>query len=282
VTLSPLKLVAAELGLGGGAGAALAGQAVALVGAGGKTSALFGLARAMAGRRVMLTTTTMIRDPRLEEGRPPYRVIVSDLFSKPEGGSLAEIEEALALCAEEGPLVLASALAPQGKLRGIHPERAVQLRDLGALVLVEADGAKGLPIKAPAEWEPAIPPSAGLVIGSIGLGCLGQPLGPGQAHRPELLASLAGCGMGDPLSPTHLARLAASTAGLFKGAPAQARCAILLNQADAAPEGLVTELVALLAADPGRAQWVLVASLRDGTEGARAAVAWRGGLGGAA
>ena len=52
------------------------GAVTALVGAGGKTSALFCLAAELmdAGTRVLVTTTTHIHDPRHEAGRPPLRV----------------------------------------------------------------------------------------------------------------------------------------------------------------------------------------------------------------
>jgi probable selenium-dependent hydroxylase accessory protein YqeC len=228
---------------------------VALVGAGGKTSAAFALAREGVDSRVALTTTTMIRDPRLEAGRRYDRVAVDDGRSEtvfPRAGA--------------GPFVLASGVdEAAGKLRGIAGGRVEVLSSRCDLMLVEADGSRGLSVKAPAAWEPVVPACADLVLGLIGLDCLGAPLGPETAHRPELLGPLVGCAQGEALRAEHLARLAASPEGLFKGAPVGARCAILLNKSDSASSDEARKLVELLMRGQGRAELVVVCSLRGET-----------------
>ena len=59
-------------------------------------------------------------------------------------------------------------------------------------ILVEADGAKRKPIKAPADYEPVIPSSTTLVIGVIGLDALGKAIDEETIHRCELFCSLTG------------------------------------------------------------------------------------------
>lgn len=239
------------------------GYMAAVVGAGGKTSLLYALARALEGRRVLLTTTTRMRDPRGEAGRPPCRVLVE----ADEPGAPIVSPDALSL-------FLAAAREAPGKLVGVRPERADALKASFDIAVVEADGARGLSIKAPSSAEPVVPALADAVAGVIGLDCLGAPLGPEIAHRPELLCPLAGCRFGEPLRPDHIARLAAAPEGLFKGAPPGARRVLVLNKADAADPALVKETVAAVAALPGRPGAIVVASLRDGGGDREASIAF--------
>ena len=45
------------------------------------------------------------------------------------------------------------------------------------MVLIEADGARLLPVKIPEAWEPVIIPQTGMVIACAGLSALGQTFG---------------------------------------------------------------------------------------------------------
>ncbi len=54
-------------------------------------------------------------------------------------------------------------------------------------MIIEADGARKLPIKAPAEHEPVIPEFVNTVITVIGLSGLGKPLTEEWVHRPGIL-----------------------------------------------------------------------------------------------
>ncbi len=237
---------------------------VALVGAGGKTSALFALARELRDFRVIATATTRLRDPRAETGRSFDRVAIdgdAEGFAPRRGG---------------GALVVASASEEEDrKLIGMDPSRVEALRESADFVLVEADGARGLSIKAPASWEPVVPGCADLVVGVVGLDCLGKAVGPGFAHRPEILGPLVGCAEGEPLRPEHLLRLARAPEGLFKGAPSGARRAIVLNKADAAPPETTRALVEALAEEDSPADAIVACSLRDGNGALEIASSWR-------
>ena len=73
-------------------------------------------------------------------------------------------------------------------------------------MIVEADAAKGLPLKAHAPYEPVIPENTGktvLVIGADGL------KGPVKevCHRPEIWAELAGTTMDDTAAPKSEAKV---------------------------------------------------------------------------
>ena len=202
--------------------------AVAFVGAGGKTSALFRLAAEFAalGRRVLLTTTTQLADPRVVPAPGARVVFRPELETSGPGGAHPE----------PGPgvtLLLSREADEPGKVKGVHPSRVPALKAAWEVVLVEADGSRGLPVKAPAPYEPAIPPGTDLVIGVIGLDCLGWPMGSETVHRPERFAAVAGCPPGAPVEWAHLVSLARHPEGLFKEAPPGIPRAIVLNKIDA-------------------------------------------------
>lgn len=205
-----------------------AGRAIVLVGAGGKTSLLFRLGEELAARggAVLLTTTTHLADPR-GGPRSGFRLLFRPDLEGPEAAApLPEPCPGLTL-------LVARATDPPGKVKGIHPSWPRTLQERWDWVLVEADGSKRLPVKAPAAHEPVIPEGAGLVVGVIGLDCLGRPLDEQVAHRPERFAAVTGCRPGQTIAWSHLEALVAHPEGLFKGAPGPR--AVLLNKADRAP-----------------------------------------------
>ena len=258
------------------------GAVIALVGAGGKTSALFGLAAELAEGSpggVLLTTTTQIVDPRTEAGREFDQLVLDPVLARAPG----EAPESWPRQAQPGPgrrVVLASGTDPvQGKLLGVHPGRFAGLGLGWSWVLVEADGSRKRPVKAPAEHEPVLPVPVDLVLGVIGLTCLGQPMDAGSVHRPELFGPLTGCARGAPIGCAHLAALVASPHGLFQGVPAGVPRVLLLNQADrypGIPEGLLGDLCD---SGPVAADRVLVCALGDARPGARVLARMQGATG---
>ena len=186
---------------------------VSLVGGGGKSTLLLRLAweRQARGLRTVVTTTTRILRAQGEAAGPV-------------AGDLSALEAALARS-----LTACAALpAPEpGKLA--PPPQALLDRalELAGLVVAEADGAHGRPVKAPAGHEPCLLPRSAAVVAVAGLSDLGRPLAE-ACHRPELAARLLGV-------PRDA--LLTSEAGQFKGVGDPARFRVLLNQADG-PEAL--------------------------------------------
>ena len=188
-----------------------------VIGSGGKTSLLAALARELPGT-VALTTTTHILP---FEGVP--------LVTSTDVGAVAE-----ALAASR-VVCVGSQAEKNGKL--VTPELGIDtLADLADHVLVEADGARRLPLKAHAAWEPVIPACSGRTIVVFGVSGLGRPVRD-VVHRPEIFCELAGCAPEDAATPELVARAA--------GAEALADVA-LVNQADVAPDA-ARELAVLLA-----------------------------------
>lgn len=167
------------------------------VGGGGKTSTILTLAQELcqSGARVIVTTTTHILPVRGE---------------LPKG------------------LRIVGTPLPNGKLACIdHPEKLIRECDF---LLIEADGSRGLPAKAPADHEPVILPETQLVVAVQGLSAIGHPI-EAVCHRPERVCALLHKTPETLFTPEDGAALLMSLSGQRKGVEGR-RYAIVLNQAD--------------------------------------------------
>ncbi len=215
---------------------------VAFVGAGGKTTAMLRLARDLEGRgrTVLVTTTTHLFDPRREPDGPAGRLVFRPEMEFPraaDAGPAGVPGVDAGLEPGEGITLLVSREADEpGKVKGVHPSWIPELRASWDFVLVEADGSRGLPLKAPGDHEPVLPPGTDLVVGVLGLDGLGRPMDGRTVHRTERFAHVTGCEPGAPIEWRHLVALARHPEGLFKGCEgASATRALLLNKIDGAP-----------------------------------------------
>lgn len=210
------------------------GMMAAAVGGGGKTSILKALGeecRAAGLHPVIHTTTTHFFAPEDE----------ATLL-------LGSNERLVALMAERGdvwphPLALARKRASRVssrrypgrdrmKLKGFEAGEIEPFRDKSGVILIEADGSRGLPIKAPGPHEPVLPPGVDIVLGIVGLDALGAAINEAHVFRPERLAAVCGLPMGAQVNAAAIGRLAAHTEGLFKNAPSRARKFVILNKSD--------------------------------------------------
>lgn len=196
---------------------------IALLGGGGKTTLLLALGRsvAKAGGKALGVTTTRLRRPGPEDAAP--------FLLQPDPARIRF----------SGPgFVLAARPAPPGgdqdKVYGYAPEEvdALLARDVAPWIIVEADGAAGRPLKAPATHEPVVPSRTGVAVAVIGLGGLGRPLHPATVFRPERAAAVTGLLPGDIVTPDAVAAMVTHEAGLFKNTPPGAARLLFCNQAD--------------------------------------------------
>jgi len=201
---------------------------VSIVGAGGKTSLMFKLARelAQAGETVLTTTTTKILKP--EKNQSPH-VIVS-----PNPDQVIERAQEVLERHRHITAAPAAVASTRNKLTGFRPEVVDELFSAGAFcwILVEADGAAGLSLKAPAPYEPVIPASTGWVIGVAGLKSVGKALSEKWVFRPKRYAEITGLHIGQTVSEASVATILAATDGVMKGSPPEAKRIAFLNMAD--------------------------------------------------
>lgn len=205
---------------------------VALVGGGGKTTAVRALAAELAaqGGRVLVTTTTaMLRRE---------AAAVGPLVRSAGGGArgLNELSAGLAEAPAGGrPAVLVGGEREAGKVAGLSPAAVDELwaAGLADAVVVEADGSKGLPLKAFAPYEPQVPSVAATVVVVAGLDVLGAPLTEERVHRAGALAALLGARPGSPVTAEVLAGGLRAQVGRVRESCGDARVVVLLNKADA-------------------------------------------------
>lgn len=130
------------------------------------------------------------------------------------------------------------------KVCGIAPELADELDQIGDHVLVEADGARGRSLKAPAAHEPVIPSRADVVVVVSGLDAIGRSIA-SAAHRPHLVAALLGRQVEDVVRPVDVARVLADPNGGCKGVPEAARVVVALTKSGGGPENAAEVAAAL-------------------------------------
>jgi probable selenium-dependent hydroxylase accessory protein YqeC len=217
-TPTPKGSVSLLLALGVGKG-----DVVAVAGAGGKTTLVFRLAAEAraAGLRVLVTTTTHM-------GMLPLAV-TGPVVMDAEGGADAALEEALNR--EGRATLLGRALRPD-KIEGVRAERVDALAGLAEVVLVEADGARGRSLKAPAPHEPVVPRSTTLLVAVAALDILGQPLRDEHVHRLELVLAATGKAAGDRVDEETLAAVLRHPGGYLSRVPKGARAGVFLNKAE--------------------------------------------------
>jgi probable selenium-dependent hydroxylase accessory protein YqeC len=196
------------------------GDVVAAVGAGGRTRLLQALADATTARgdSVLITATTRSR-PRPDSGLPHLRSNEEEVVNR--------ASEALAA---NRSLVATGPLGENGRLRAFTAETVDALAALGAgLMLIDCDGARERPFKAPGEDEPVVPGSATNVIVCVGLRVLGLPLTAENVHRPEQVAALAPCVPGELVTADLIVEVLTHAEGGRKHVPPGARLSVLLS-----------------------------------------------------
>lgn len=213
---------------------------VAFVGGGGKTTAMFRLASEIAGGGGRAVTTTTTRIFAAQTQLVPVHV-----------QSVAEAKSALE--SSRHVLLTGPVDTAQGKAFGVTPDEIEHLRQLPKVsaVLVEADGSRMRPFKAPADHEPVIPPSATIVVVTVGIDIVGRPLTEKFAHRPELIARLAGAEIGAPITPAVVANVLGHAEGGLKNVPSRARVTALINKVEGSDNyAKAQELARLLLRSP--------------------------------
>jgi molybdenum cofactor cytidylyltransferase len=196
----------------------------ALSGAGGKTSAMFRLAGSFE-EPVFLSTSAHLALDQLGLAEHRYTISSSQDLPAFTGGVPAGIS-----------LFCGTEIAARQRVNGLDSLALEHLRQLAGYhavpLLVEADGSRRLPLKAPAEHEPPIPPFADAVIVCAGLSGLGKALDEDTVFRSALFGQLAGLNAGEPITTQALAKVLVHPQGGLKNIPNAALRGVILNQAN--------------------------------------------------
>ena len=196
---------------------------VSLVGAGGKTTALFQLAKELIRNgtpAVIVTATTHLG---------AWQVSLAEHHIS------ASNSDALKEISPNGVTLITGEIA-DGRTKPIDPTLLEWLRakckNENIPLLIEADGSRQKSLKAPAAHEPPIPEFTDTVIVVAGLGTLGKPLNDEYVHRAGIFSQLSGLAQDQSITPDALTRILTHPLGGLKNIPPNARRVALLNQAD--------------------------------------------------
>jgi probable selenium-dependent hydroxylase accessory protein YqeC len=210
-------------------------RVIALVGAGGKTSLMYALAREILAQHgtVITTTSTKIFPPAPNQS-PQLLLLEEDPDLKGLPGRLSRL----------GHVTIGRAIIPpHGKLDGIPDTIISKLLNMADKIIVEADGAAGRSIKAPEDWEPVIPSFTNLVVPVVGLDCIGKPAHEDRVFRIEKFLALTKLRRGQEISAESVARLLSNNDGALKGIGPNAQVVPFLNKLDLLVDGTAVQAI---------------------------------------
>ncbi len=222
---------------------------VGIVGAGGKSTAMFKLARELQSPVIACATT------HLGNWQIPLADYHYIFQSKEEFPNISPSGVTLVTGEVEGDRTKGLDYKAISWLREVSKGNSIPL-------LIEADGSRQKPLKAPGKHEPPIPDFINTVIVVAGLSGLGKPLDEEFIHRAEIFGELSMLKPGDPVTTSALVRVLTHPEGGLKNIPESAHRVVLLNQADSpalqSQAGAVTQELLT------NFQAVIIASLKNG------------------
>jgi probable selenium-dependent hydroxylase accessory protein YqeC len=186
---------------------------VAFVGCGGKTSLIGLMADRLRDKKVLISTTTKIYPPKMKD------IVLC---------------ETLKQCEEHEPRTGIQCMgllnSASGKLEALPEALLAHLQPRYDIVLLEADGSRGLPCKGWLANEPVVPDYCTHTVGLITMAALGKPAGGSTVHRlPEFFA-LTGVGEGQTITMAALEAMVCAPKGMFKNSAGQRY--VIVNQVE--------------------------------------------------
>lgn len=214
-------------------------EMVCLVGAGGKTGLMLNLASecsARGGRVLVTTTTKMFRTQFVNCGRlilaQDAEELLTRLGKSPSGACV---------------IGAATALTEENKVLGLSKENLNLIFEsrMFDCILVEADGARGKPFKAPGVNEPVVPSLTTCILSVTGADVLGCPLTEKHVHRSNIAAEIAGQEIGSLVTGETVLRVVQRYALLAKKMSPSIKFIPVVNKADSAELQKIARKIAL-------------------------------------
>lgn len=197
---------------------------IAIVGSGGKTTALFQLARQFSSP-VIVTTSTHLGGWELTAADQHFTV-----------RSVEDVEKLDKAVQKNGVTVISGWIDENNRTMGLSPGVLLAMHRLAESMqiplLIEADGSRQKPLKAPAQHEPAIPDWVKSVLVVSGLSGLGKALNEQTVQRADVFGALTGLQPGEEITSQVLLRYLLHPVGGLKNIPPDSQKFVLLNQAD--------------------------------------------------
>jgi len=222
------------------------GSAVAVVGCGGKSSLVELLADRLREKKVLISTTTKIYPPKMKD------IMLCE--------TLLQCEEHEARAGVQCMGLLNSA---SGKLEALPDAFLTAIKSRYDIVLLEADGSRGLPCKGWLANEPVVPHYCTHTVGLITMGALGKAAGESTVHRlPEFFA-LTGVGEGRAITAAALEAMVCAPGGMFKNSAGKRYVIVNQVEDDATAAAALSFLRAIKEKFPARFEKLLFGSVHD-------------------
>ena len=213
-------------------------EVVSFVGAGGKTTAIFQLAREIVNRK--LTTLAPYAHLPWRAAPGSAGVVTSTthlgIWQIPSADHHIIANHPSGIQLPTAGVILVTGEIENDRTKPVNETVLNWLRENSKSrnipLLIEADGSRQKPLKAPAAHEPPIPEFTDTVIVIAGLSALGKPLTDEYVHRAELFSQLSGLQINQTITPAVVTRMIRHPQGGLKNIPSNARRIVLLNQAD--------------------------------------------------
>ena len=178
---------------------------ITLVGAGGKTSTIFELGKEFSNlnKKTIITTTTLIE----------------------KDSDIKRIKNIL----KKFSLIKVGKKESEYKVKSLDFDLLKKIILLGDFILIEGDGSKNLPLKAPKDNEPVIIEETNLVIGIMGFDSINKKI-KDICHRPELVSKLLRKDLDEIIDYKDLVEIAQHENGLKKNVNCKYK--VIINKVD--------------------------------------------------
>jgi len=226
---------------------------VVTVGGGGKTTIIERLAQEQtaAGNQVIISTTTKIIAP----GGRETGLVLSEYCNN--------IQQAAERSLNAHKLVyVGKSINKANKLIGLAEQEILELFKVKGLdlLLIEGDGSKGRPFKAPRYFEPVIPEIATVVIVVMGIDCVGKPLSEEYYHSIDQIEMITGLKRGEIVNEQMVAQIILHPQGYKKNVPPNAKWIPFINKVESLKDEIKALKVAELLKNEGVAKIIIGAA----------------------
>lgn len=219
------------------------GKTIGFCGAGGKTTSLFFMAEQLIkmNQKVLITTTTkMCADSKCKN----LEIVIRETFFETD-------------LKQDVITQWFSEINHENK--GLSPKIS-EIEKLNKYTeiwkLIEIDGAKHLPIKAPRAGEPVYLNGLSHIFGVVGARAFGQPACEHIVHRLTEFLSVTGLKEGEIISPESVARLIDSPMGMFRDKPEGVPIGVLITQVEERHKDFIEKLKTLTSVNIEVMPWI--------------------------